>query len=64
MQNLLTLAQEIYFDLIDAKEEQHLRATRNLPEQFQGIDDWFDEQISKISQIEDAIQAQIDERSA
>lgn len=59
MQSILTLAQEIYFDLIDAREEHHLRATKHMPEQFQNIDEWLEEQISKISEIEDAIQAHI-----
>lgn len=60
MHNILTLVQEVYCDLVDAKEEQHLRATKAMPEQFQGIDDWLDEQISKMSEIEDAIEEYLD----
>lgn len=56
MHNILTLAQEIYCDLVDAKEERHLKATKDMPEHFKNVDEWLDEQINKISEIEDAIQ--------
>jgi hypothetical protein len=53
-QALLTTIQEVYFDLVDARDNQLLALAPDaeLPQEFDTIGDWLDEQINKLERIE------------
>jgi hypothetical protein len=53
-QALRTAIQEVYFDLVDARDNQlfALSPEAELPQEFDTIGDWLDEQINKLERIE------------
>jgi hypothetical protein len=53
-QALRTAIQEVYFDLVDARDNQLLALApeAELPQEFDTIGEWLDEQINKLERIE------------
>lgn len=51
---LLTKIQEVFFDLVDARNNRMLALApeAGLPQEFETLDDWLDEQIVKLNRIE------------
>jgi hypothetical protein len=55
--HLCTKIQEVLFDLIDAKNNRMLALNQEaeLPQEFESLDEWLDEQIHKLEQIESSL---------
>ncbi len=53
-QALLTKLQEVFCDLVDAKNNRLLALApeAQLPQEFETLDEWLDEQIVKLNRIE------------
>ena len=54
---LSTKIQEVLFDLIDAKNNRMLGLNQEaeLPQEFESLDEWLDEQILKLEQIDSSL---------
>ena len=56
---LLTMIQEVYFDICDVSNNQSLTFKRGAekPEEFENAQEWVEEQKNKLEEIEEMVKA-------